>query len=159
MLWLRKRFPFSSPLWLSSLALISFPNSYLLLGVLLDLGLGFWTWILDLDLRLDLGLTIYPLTGRHNAMSRSSDPPPLISNQHEKNEMGQRIIINIVFIINIISVFASFSTESHTVSVGSKLLDGHAVRHTVIEASSGGGAGVARAVIVIVVTVISHRLT
>ena len=92
-------------------------------------------------------------------MSRSSDPPPLISNQHEKNEMGQRIIINIVFIINIISVFASFSTESHTVSVGSELLDGHAVRHTVIEASSGGGAGVARAVIVIVVTVISHRLT
>ena len=57
----------------------------------------------------------------------------------------------ISFVI-ISSVFASFSTESHAVSVGSELGDGHAVGDAVIETSSGRGAADAACISAVLLT-------
>ena len=66
----------------------------------------------------------------------------------------------IYFVFIIRSVFASFSTESHTVSVGSKLGDRHTIGDAVIETPAGGAgaAGISAILIalVIIVTELCH---
>ena len=58
----------------------------------------------------------------------------------------------VYFVCIISSVFASFSTESHAVSVGSELGDRHAVGDAVIETSSGRGAAAAAGISAVLLT-------
>ena len=62
------------------------------------------------------------------------------------------INISISFVLSVHSVFASFSTESHAVSVGSELGDSHAVGDAVIETSSGRGAADAACISAVLLT-------
>ena len=69
---------------------------------------------------------------------------------HFEDIMNKFQKINIRLFIS--SVFASFSTESHTVSVGGELSDRHTVRDTVIEtAAVRGAAGLAAALSIVTV--------